>query len=91
MNMITVRDQKKKKELANKGESNDKEELTDKEESEDLPLMLPDEEVKEGRRFKILTQTKLLTRLAILLAQIKDGNNSYKLNNNIRQILYVLY
>ena len=46
------------------------------------------EEVKEGNGFKILTPNKLLTRLPMLLAQIKAGNNSYKLKNEIRQMLY---
>ena len=49
------------------------------------------EEVKEGKGLKILTPNKLLTRLPIFLAQIKAGNNSYKLKNEIRQILYLLY
>ena len=40
-----------------------------------------------GTRLKILTPNKLLTRLPVLLA----GNNSYKLKNEIRQILYLLY
>ena len=44
------------------------------------------EEVKEGNGFKTLTPNKLLTRLPMLLAQIKAGNNSYKLKNEIRQI-----
>ena len=34
---------------------------------------------------------KLLTRLPILLAQIKFENNLYKLKNEIRQIFYLLY
>ena len=38
----------------------------------------------------MLTPKKLLTRLAILLAQIKAGNNSYKLKKEIKQILYLL-
>ena len=50
-----------------------------------------DEEVKEGKRLKIMTLNKLLTRLLLFLAQIKAGNNSYKLKNKIKQILYVLY
>ena len=49
-----------------------------------------EEEVKEGNRLKMLTPNKLLTRLPILLAQIKAGNNSYRLKNEIRQILYLL-
>ena len=50
-----------------------------------------DKEVKEGKRLKMLTPNKLLTRFLTLLAQIKAGNNSYKLENEIRQILYLLY
>ena len=38
-----------------------------------------------------MTPNKLLTKLQILLAQIKAGNNSYKLKNKIRQTLYILY
>ena len=37
-----------------------------------------EEEVKEEKGLKILTSNKLLTRLPILLAKIKAGNNSYK-------------
>ena len=48
-------------------------------------------EVKEGTGIKILIPKKLLTRLSILLAQIKPENNSYKLKHQIRQILYFLY
>ena len=36
-----------------------------------LPLGGDEEEGKEGKGFKILTPNKLLTRLPILLAQIK--------------------
>ena len=52
---------------------------------------LEDEEVKEGKGLKILTLDKFLARLSILLAQIKAGNNSYKLKNKIRKILYLFY
>ena len=45
----------------------------------------------EGTGLKILTLTKLLTRLPILLAQVKARNNSKKLKKEIRQILYLLY
>ena len=71
------------------------EELTDKEESVDSSDMPPleddEEEVKEGKGLKILTPNKFLARLPILLAQIKTGNNSYKLKMEIKQILYLLY
>ena len=53
--------------------------------------LVGDEEVKEGKGLKILTQNKLLTKLPILLAQIKAGNNLYKLENEIGQIIYILY
>ena len=33
----------------------------------------------------------MITRLPILLAQLKAGNNSNKLNNEISQIVYSLY
>ena len=56
----------------------------DSEEFIDIPDMPPlegDEKVKEGKGLKILIPNKLLTRFPILLAQIKAGNNSYKLKN----------
>ena len=56
-----------------------------------MPPLEVDEEKEEGKGFKILTPNKLLTRLPILLAQIKAGNNSYTLKNEIKQILYLLY
>ena len=34
---------------------------------------------KKGKWLKLLTSNKLLTRLPILLAKIKEENNSYKL------------
>ena len=36
-----------------------------------------EEEEKELKELKILTPIKLLTRLPVLLAQIKAGKNSY--------------
>ena len=44
-----------------------------------------------GSGLKILTNKQMLNRLPILLAQIQAGNNSIKLKNEIRQILYLLY
>ena len=40
---------------------------------------------------KILTPKQLLQRLPIALAQVKAGNNSENLLNEIRQIIYSLY
>ena len=44
-----------------------------------------------GKSFKILTPTQMLSRFSITLAQLKAGNNSEKLKNEIRQELYSLY
>ena len=46
---------------------------------------------KKVERLKILTNKQMLNRLSILLAQIQAGNNSKKLKNETRQILYSLY
>ena len=40
---------------------------------------------------KILTPNQMLSRLPISLAQLKAGNNSEKLKNEIRQLHYSLY
>ena len=40
---------------------------------------------------KILTPNQMLKRLPIALAQVKAGNNSESLLNEIRQIVYFLY
>ena len=45
----------------------------------------------KGAGLKILTNKQMLNRLPILLAQIQAGNNSNKLKNEARQILYSLY
>ena len=47
-------------------------------------------ETKE-KRLKILTPKQMLQRLPIELAQVKAGNNSENLLNEIRQIIYLLY
>ena len=44
-----------------------------------------------NERFKILTPNQMLKRLPISLAQVKAGNNSESLLNEIRQIVYSLY
>ena len=46
---------------------------------------------QEGKGLKILTPNQMLKRLSIALAQIKAGNNSESLLNEIRQIVYSLY
>ena len=46
---------------------------------------------KKGEGLKILNNKQMLNRLPILLAQKEAGNNSNKLKNETRQILYSLY
>ena len=46
---------------------------------------------KKGKGLKILTNKQMLNRLPILLALIQAENNSIKLKNETRQILYSLY
>ena len=58
---------------------------------------LESEEFAEQRRnqsargLQILTPQQMLSRRPICLAQLKAGNNSQKLKNEIRQLLYSLY
>ena len=45
----------------------------------------------EGTGLKILTSKKMLQRLPIALAQVKVGNNSEFLLNEIKKVVYSLY
>ena len=59
-----------------------------------MPKLETEEEaarIQQGQGLKILIQQKIITTLPILLAQLKAGNNSEKLKNEIRQIVYSLY
>ena len=46
---------------------------------------------QSGQRLKILTSNQMLSRLPISLTQLNAGNNSEKLKNKIRHLLYSLY
>ena len=46
---------------------------------------------KYGERLKMLTPKKMRQRLPIALVQVKAGNNSENLLNEIRKIIYSLY
>ena len=48
-------------------------------------------DAKHGKRLKILTPKQMLQRFPIALAQVKAGNNSENLLNEIRQIVHSLY
>ena len=46
---------------------------------------------KSGKGLRILAPNQMVSRLPTFLAQLKAGNNSENLKNEIRQILYSLY
>ena len=59
-----------------------------------MPELETDEDAaqrQQGQGLKILTPQQMITGLPILLAQLKAGNNSQKLKNEIRQLLHSLY
>ena len=49
------------------------------------------EQNQQGQGIKILTPNQKLNRRPIALAQLQAANNSNKLKNEIRQLLYSLY
>ena len=51
----------------------------------------PKQNETKGTGLKILTPKQMLQRLPIALVQVKAGNNSESLLNEIRQIVYYLY
>ena len=50
-----------------------------------------DKQNEKGKGLKILTPNQMVSRLLIFLAQLQFRNNSQKLKNKIRQLLYSLY
>ena len=46
---------------------------------------------QSGRGLKILTPNQMPSKLPISLAQLKAGNNSQNLKNEIRQLMYSLH
>ena len=67
-----------------------------KKKHQEICLIYKTEESAEKRRktkgqgLKILTPQQMLSRLPISLAHLKAGNNSEKLKNETRQLLYSL-
>ena len=63
----------------------------------DYSLMMSEAKIKakenetKGTGLKILTPKQMLQKLPIALAQVKTGNNSENLLNEIRKIIYSLY
>ena len=64
---------------------------------DDYPSMMSETKYRakqnetKGTGLKILTPKQMLQRLPIAFAQVKAGNNSEGLLNEIRQIVYSLY
>ena len=52
---------------------------------------IPIRKLMQGRRMKILTDKQMLQRLPIALEQVKTGNTSGNLLNEILQIIYFLH
>ena len=61
--------------------------------SDDYSSMVSEAKLKtiKGTGLKILTSKQMLERLPLAPAQVKAGNNSEGLSNEIRQIVYSLY
>ena len=62
----------------------------------DMPELESEESAEQNRKqkgvgLKILTPSQILSRLPISLAQIKAGNSSENLKNEIKQLLYSLH
>ena len=74
----------------------EKEESDEQLDTTDMPELESEESAEQNKKqrgvgLKILTPDQMLSRLPITLAQLKAGNNSQKLKNEIRQLLYSLY
>ena len=54
-------------------------------------ILVLNSEKQLGLGLKILTPNQMISRLPITLAQLKAGNNSEILKNEIRQLLYSVY
>ena len=79
-----------------KNSSQKKQESSEQPDTTDMPELESEESTAErrnqlGQGLKMLTPDQMLSRLPITLAQLKAGNNSQKLINEIRQLLYSLY
>ena len=46
---------------------------------------------KQGKGLKVLSPTQMVQTLSVALAQVKAGNISKNLQNEIREIIYSLY
>ena len=91
MNMINSGIEDLKKEIEEMSEEEKENEKLDKIVEVVREIIKFNKQNQEGKGIKILTPNQMLSRLPISLAQLQAGNNSEKLKNEIRQLLYSLY
>ena len=102
--LFEIKDKKKKndfvEEIKNRRSKlkDEIEEMSEKNKEESNKILKIVEEIikfnnqkQSAEGIKILTPNQMLSRLPISLAQLEAGNNSNKLKNEIRQLLYSLY
>ena len=91
LNLIKIRLSDLKNEIENMGE--EEKEIEKPNEIIDIVEKITEfnNQNQQGKGLKILTPDQMLSRLPITLAQLKAGNNSEKLKNEIRQLLHSLY
>ena len=58
---------------------------------EEILIFNKENREQQGLGLNVLTPNQMLSRLPITLAQLKARNNSEKLKNEIKQLLYSLY
>ena len=54
-------------------------------------ILEAERKANKGKELKVLISKKMLQRLLIAIAQVKAGNNSENLLNEIKRIFYSLY
>ena len=89
--LIRVRWSNLQEEIEQMSEDEKETEKTDKTLEILEEILIFNRKKQSGGRLKILTPNQMLSRLPITLAQLKAENNSEKLKNKIRQLLYSLY
>ena len=91
VNMINSGIEDLKKEIEEMSEEEKENEKPDKIVEVVREIIKFNKQNQEGKGIKILTPNQMLSRLPTCLAQLQAGNNSEKLKNEIRQLLYSLY
>ena len=80
-----------KKQITNMSEANEEIEKPEKIIHINPEIIAFNKKIQSGQGLKILTPDQMLSSLPITLAQLKGGNSSEKLKNEIRQLSYSLY